>query len=65
MKSHNKKWISFNGKPEPKHWLFSLYWWNPIIYIAILLHLPICVWDGGVKKFLEDTKDLILDYNWK
>jgi hypothetical protein len=53
------------GKPKAKYKVFTLYWWNPLVYIGIILCLFYSMWDGGVKSYLKEITRLITKYNWK
>lgn len=46
-------------KPKPIHWIFSLYWWNPVIWLIIIV-APIAgiVW-GAITGFMDVVDEII------
>lgn len=51
-------------KPNPRHWLFTLHWWNPLVYLGIILYFFICLYDGGIKEWWLGITDLFKNYDW-
>ena len=54
-------------KPKAPYKIFTLYWWNPLAYVAILFSLPYWVIRSMFKAFWEwcaDTWELITKGNW-
>lgn len=51
-------------KPKPRIVLFSLYWWNPFMYLMFLIMMFYCIWDGGLKEWWIDTTGLIKNATW-
>ena len=51
-------------KPKPRHWLFTLHWWNPLIYIGIVIYFFVSLWSGGIKEWWQETVGLFKNYDW-
>ena len=51
-------------KPKPIHWLFALHWWNPLIYMGIILYFFVSLWSFGIKEWWKETVDLFKNYDW-
>lgn len=46
-------------KPKPIHWLFSLYWWNPIIWLIIILGPMAGLLWGAFTGFMEVIDEIV------
>lgn len=51
-------------KPTPSHWILTLYWWNPLVYLVLLFQLFYNLWDGGLKEYCEILHGMITEYDW-
>lgn len=51
-------------KPTPTHWIWTLYWWNPFVYLNFVIAFFYCIWDGGLKEWVGDIVYSIKNHKW-
>lgn len=54
-------------KPIPKHPLFSVYWWNPLIYLMLIMVFPILLIAAifeAVNEYYHIIKNAIQTWDW-
>jgi hypothetical protein len=49
-------------KADPKHWLFTPRWFNPVLYLYVILAFFISMYDGGIKEWWKESIDLFKNF---